>query len=161
MPTTTVDLQDPFSYSYLPIVLVIALILLSVVLLLTFFLIRRKMKTPVKQKEAKPVVFKPKSLNDARREYLEKINEIERQYNSGKLDVRGTHQELSAVVRMFVHDMTGINAQNFSLQELKSQNVHQISQLIEEFYAPEFAERTDKETNDSIRDAREVISTWN
>ena len=64
------------------------------------------------------------------------------------------------MVRMFVPDMTGINAQNFSLNELKEQKITSISGLIEEFYNPEFALRTDKETNDSIRDARTVISSW-
>ena len=62
---------------------------------------------------------------------------------------------------MFVHDLTGINAQNFSLNELKAHNIYQISNLIEEFYAPEFAERSDKETTNSIQEAREVIIRWN
>ena len=161
MPTTTVELQDPFSYSFLPVVIMIAVILASMVILVAIFLVHKKMKTPMKQKVQKPAVFKPKSKEETKRDYLEKINIIEKKYTSGQMDVRATHQELSAVVRMFVHDMTGINAQNFSLSELKENNVHQISNLIEEFYAPEFAERSDKETSDSIRDAREVISKWN
>ena len=159
MPTS-VELQDPFSYSILPTVITIAVIIASAVILLAVILIHRKMKTPVKPKVEKPVVFKPKSKEETKREYLEKINVIERKYSDGSMDVRAAHQELSAVVRMFVHDMTGINAQNFSLSELKANNVHQISSLIAEFYAPEFAERSDKETSDSIRDAREVISKW-
>ena len=75
--------------------------------------------------------------------------------------MRNTHQELSAIVRMFVHDLTGINAQNFSLNELKAHNIYQISNLIEEFYAPEFAERSEKEARSSIAQAREVIVRWN
>ncbi|MBR5973800.1 MAG: hypothetical protein IK020_01290 [Clostridiales bacterium] len=160
MPTS-VELQDPFSYSFLPVVIMIAVILASIVILVAIILVHKKMKAPMKQKVPKPVVFKPKSREETKRDYLEKINVIEKKYQAGQMDVRAAHQELSAVVRMFVHDMTGINAQNFSLSELKSNNVHQISNLIEEFYAPEFAERSDKETTASIRDAREVINTWN
>ena len=157
---TSVDLQDPFSYSLLPLVIVSSVIVVSIIVLLTIWFIRKRKRTPAIKVE-KPQVFKVKTKADAQREYLAKIAIVEQKYMAGQMDVRAVHQELSAIVRMFVHDLTGINAQNFSLNELKAHNVHQISHLIEEFYAPEFAERTEKETSKSINDAREVIIRWN
>ena len=152
---TSVDLQDPFSYSIVPIVVI------SIIIAASVFLLRRKKKAPVKQKAVPAPVFRLKSKEQAQREYLEKIAVVEQKYLAGQIDVRNTHQELSAIVRMFVHDLTGINAQNFSLNELKAHNIYQISNLIEEFYAPEFAERSEKEARSSIAQAREVIVRWN
>ena len=160
---TSVDLQDPFSYSTLPIVILTSVIIASIIAIITVVLIRKKLKTPVKVKEKAETipVFRLKGKEAAQREYLEKIAVVERQYQAGQIDARSAHQELSAIVRLFVHDLTGINAQNFSLNELKAHNVYQISSLIEEFYAPEFAERSEKETTTSIAEAREVILSWN
>ena len=155
----SVDLQDPYSYNLRLFIIISALTVVSIIALIAVFLIRKKMKPTVKKVEKIPV-FKPKAPAEAQKEYLAKIDAIEQKYKDGTFDVRTTHLELSAVVRMFVHDVTGIEAQNFSLNELKEKNVYQISGLIEEFYAPEFAQRTDKETMDSISDARKVILTW-
>ncbi|MBR4820087.1 MAG: hypothetical protein IKZ74_08535 [Clostridiales bacterium] len=159
MPVS-VELQDPYSYSIWPIVIVVIIIIVSlaaIVLLSILLKIRRApaQKAPVTQ------IFRPKTLADAQKEYLAKIAYVEQQYNNGQMDSRNAHQELSAIVRMFVYDITGVQAQNFSLNELKSYNITSISNLIEEFYAPEFAERSDKQTEDSIREAREVIYKWN
>ncbi|MBO7426509.1 MAG: hypothetical protein J6U23_12630 [Clostridiales bacterium] len=158
---TSVELQDPFSYSIVPIVIISIVILASLIALITILLVRKKKNAPVKKKVEPVPVFKIKSKELAQKEYLAKIAIVEQNYLSGQIDARSAHQELSAIVRMFVHDLTGINAQNFSLNELKAHNIHQISYLIEEFYAPEFAERSDKETSNSIAQAREVIIRWN
>lgn len=159
MPVS-VELQDPYSYSIWPIVIIVIVIVASLVAIVLLSILIR-LRKPAKPKAPVTQIFKPKTLADAQREYLGKIAYVEQQYRDGQMDVRTVHQELSAIVRMFVYDVTGVQAQNFSLNELKAYNINQISQLIEEFYAPEFAERTDKQTEDSIRDAREVIYKWN
>lgn len=156
----SVDLQDPFSYMILPIIILVSVIVVAIIGLLLFEYFKRK-KLGIKTVKEKPVVFKPKNKEELQREYLAKIDKVQNAYQSGKMDVRTAHQELSAIVRMFVHEMTGINAQNFSLLELKAHDIFKVSDLIEEFYAPEFALRTDKDTMNSIHDARTVIQTWN
>ena len=156
----SVDLQDPFSYSRLPIWITIAVIATSIVILLTIYLLRKFLKRSKVPTNPDISVFRPKSLPVAKNEYLAKINAVEQQYRAGQMDTRIAHQELSAIVRMFVYDLTGIEAQNFSLNELKARNIS-ISYLIEEFYAPEFAARSDKETLSSVEDARRVILSWN
>jgi len=156
----SVDLQDPFSYKLLPIIILVCVIVAAIIALIVIEYINRKKRGVKKVKEEKPVVFKPKNKQELQREYLAKIDHVEAQYKSGNMDVRTAHQELSAIVRMFVHELTGINAQNFSLMELKAHGIVKVSDLIEEFYAPEFALRAEKDTMNSIRDARTVILTW-
>lgn len=160
MPVS-VELQDPYSYSVWPIVIVIIVIVASLIALVTISILLRMRKGPAKPKQPVAEIFRPKTLADAQKLYLAKIAAVEQQYRNQQIDVRTVHQELSAIVRMFVYDITGVKAQNFSLNELKANNINQISGLIEEFYAPEFAERTEKQADDSIRDAREVIYKWN
>ena len=161
--TTSVELQDPFSYSKMPIFIALGILaVLAIVLLALFFLKQRvNWKKKEKIKKEKPVVFKPRNKLAIKEDYLARIAKVEKNYNEKKIDVRNAHQELSAIVRMFVFEMTGIQAQNLSLMELKEQKVESISGLIEEFYAPEFAERSEKETMDSIKDARTVVQSWN
>ena len=156
---TSVDLQDPFSYSFLPIVLVVAAAVILSVVLVAIKFIQRRLNGQMKPKE-KVKVFKARHPEVIRKDYLARIDKIEHDYTSGKTDVRITHQELSACVRLFVHEMTGINVHTFSLNELKAHGIDKLSGLIEQFYAPEFDLRTDKETMDSIRDAREVVTSW-
>lgn len=156
----SVDLQDPFSYSKLPIWITAAVIVASIVVLLLIFLLRKLLRKDTSNTSADISVFRPKSLPAAKNEYLAKINAVEQQYRGGTMNARIAHQELSAIVRMFVYDLTGIEAQNFSLNEIKARNIS-ISHLIEEFYAPEFAQRSDKETLSSVEDARRVILSWN
>ncbi len=160
MPVS-VELQDPYSYSVWPIVIVIIIIVASTIALVILSVLLHFRKRPSKPKAVPAQVFRPKTVADAQKEYLAKISAVEQKYRNNQIDVRTVHQELSAIVRMFVYDITGIQAQNFSLNELKAHNITQISGLIEEFYAPEFAERTEKQADDSIRDAREVIYKWN
>ena len=157
----SVTLQDPFSYMLLPIIILTVVIVAGIVALVIYEYFRRKKLGVKKVKEPKPVVFKPKDKTTLQREYLAKIAKVQADYESGSMDVRTAHQELSAIVRMFVHELTGINAQNFSLLELRAHNINNVSALIEEFDAPEFALRTEKDTMNSINDARTVIQTWN
>ena len=156
---TSVDLQDPFSYSILPIILVVAAAVILSAVLVAVKLIQRRLNGQMKPKE-KVKVIKVRHPEVIRKDYLARIDKIEQDYTSGKTNVRITHQELSACVRLFVHEMTGINVHTFSLNELKAHGIDKLSGLIEQFYAPEFDLRTDKETMDSIRDAREVVTSW-
>lgn len=156
----SVDLEDPFSYSKSPIWITITVIFVSIIILLTIYTVRKLLRSGAKKPVDYKPVFRPKPLNQAKNEYLAKIYQVQQMFCAGQMDARTAHQELSAIVRMFVYDLTGIEAQNFSLNELKARNIS-ISHLIEEFYAPEFALRNEKETLSSIEDARRVILSWN
>ncbi len=161
---TSVELQDPFSYAWLPLVILGALLVAGIVTLIVLYylkILKQGTRKVPKPKEEKPVVVKKRDPMEIRMDYLSRIDVVQRKYVSKEIDVRIAHQELSAIVRLFVNEMTGVNTQTFSLSELKATRFASVSSLIEEFYAPEFALRTEKDTMNSISDARKVIQAWN
>ena len=73
----SVDLQDPFSYSKLPIWITVAVIVASIVVLVLVFLLRKLLRKDNGAKTPEVPVFRPKSLPVAKNEYLAKINAVE------------------------------------------------------------------------------------
>ena len=161
---TSVELQDPFSYALWPIIVMTVVLVAGIVTLIVLYYYKVWMKGSrkvPKPKAAPPVVIKKRDPLEIRLDYLSRIDTVQRKYEAGQIDARVAHQELSAIVRLFVNEMTGINIHTFSLSELKSTRFVTVSNLIEEFYAPEFALRAEKDTMNSIADARKVIQAWN
>lgn len=161
---TSVELQDPFSYALWPIIVMVVVFVAGVTALVLFYyfkVLKKPARKVPKIKEAPPVVVKKRNPMEIRLDYLSRIDVVQRKYENNQIDARIAHQELSAIVRLFVNEMTGINIQTFSLSELKSTRFVSVTNLIEEFYAPEFALRADKDTRNSIEDARKVIQAWN
>ena len=161
---TSVEVQDPFSYALWPIIVMVVVFVAGVTALVLFYyfkVLKKPARKVPKIKEAPPVVVKKRNPMEIRLDYLSRIDVVQRKYENNQIDARIAHQELSAIVRLFVNEMTGINIQTFSLSELKSTRFVSVTNLIEEFYAPEFALRADKDTRNSIEDARKVIQAWN
>lgn len=161
---TSVELQDPFSYALWPIILITVVLvagIVTLVLLYYFKYLKTATRKVPKPKEAPPVVVKKRNPIEIRLDYLSRIDVVQRKYENNQIDARVAHQELSAIVRLFVNEMTGINTHTFSLSELKTTRFVSVSNLIEAFYAPEFALRAEKDTMNSIADARKVIQAWN
>ena len=158
----SVELQNPFIYSLLLTIGLIALVVLPLIIAGIIWLIKHKPQKRVKKvKPPKPVKPKPINVELVKRDYLNKIDAIRVKYNEGKIDTRATYLELSSVVRNFVHEVTNIDTQNFSLYELKALNMDELSQLIEQFYRPEFSyEDTTSDINVAFVDARTVVSKW-
>lgn len=153
---TTVDLQDMFSYS-LVVPVFIGLIFLGTIL---FFWIR---KMPKKVKEKVPVV-KPapiKSIPLLKEKYDKFLVEIERDYLAGGINEREAFQELSKAIRHFVYDVSGIQVQNYTLEEIGKAKMPRLYELISECYVPEFSEESKGNVRDAINKARKVIAQWN
>jgi hypothetical protein len=62
---------------------------------------------------------------------------------------------------MFVFEVTDIETQNYTLDEIKKLNMPGLYELIEEFYEPEFALKSVGDFDNSIEKARSVIKKWN
>ena len=82
-------------------------------------------------------------------------------YKSGKISLRKAYQQISEAVRYFVFEVTGISTQNFSLSEIKNANIPGLYDLIEEYYEPEFASKTNGDFDSAISKARRIINEWN
>lgn len=154
---THVKLQAPFSYSLIPIIILFIVLAIIIVIL---YLLKRKSK----KKVAKEIVVKkaPKeSLDEIKKKYLKKIDEVENKLKNDKIKLRGAYQELSSIIRFFIFEVTGIKVQNYTLKDIESLNIQELTDLIQEYYAPEFAEFSKGNIESSLEKTRKVIEKWN
>lgn len=152
-----VELQDMFSYSWLWILILILLIVLPFILLLI-----RTIKLPAEKQDI-PSVNNGfvRNIPAIKNKHLSMLTDIEKKYSEGHITDKAAYQELSAVMRFFVYEMTGIKAQNFTLQEIRTANMPRLYELVAEYYAPEFAVEYKSDIHDSLNRARKVIYEWN
>lgn len=151
-PWTTVSLQKPFSYSLIILGILIFLVLLPWIIKLIQLIIKHWPKK--KNKPEKKV----KNIAAIKSKYTKKIDKIAA---NESLTDREVYLELSSTVRNFVFEMTGVTAQNFSLREIKSLNMPELYDLIEQFYHPEFAaEEVETDITAAFEGARKVVREW-
>ena len=157
MPTS-VKLQDMESYSLILTIIALTLIALPIVIFLIYKLINRTPRTKVPKPKPVPVIhYDPMQLKSM---YLEKIKEIETRYRNNLIDLRQAHLDLSKTVREYCAKASGVPTDKFTLGEIARLGKPTLFQLIREFYEPEFAYGSDKDINDSFRNAWEVVRVW-
>ena len=149
----TIQLSDMFSYSLWPIII---FFLLTV----TYILFLRKKKDKKIKEDYEILDLSYKDINYIRKKYLKKINELEDKVNNKQITNRKAYLSLSAIVRNFVHEMTGIKVHKYTLKDIKKLNMPQLTMLVEEYYHPEFAEYSLGNIKESISKTRKVIEKW-
>lgn len=153
---TTVKLQESFSYSKLPIYILGALVILGVLYFVISYII-------AKSKNKKKLVVKKVSapqIEKIKAKHIAELIKIENDFKAKKIDIRIAYQRISACVRKFVNRATGINTQNCTLQEIRTLNMPQLVNLIEEFYKPEFSPKSEGDVSASILKTKRVIEEW-
>ena len=157
---TTVQLQDPFSYSKAPII-IISILLAAYILyrLVSYFLKQKKKKQ--KEKEEKPVEVVTKDIYAIKQEYLQKVLQLEKQYGEGELDNREAYTEISRIFRDFVYEVTGVEAPKYTLRDIAGLNMPVLYKLIDHCYHPEFAEHSESNVAESIDMTKRAIELWN
>lgn len=157
---TTIKLQEPFTYSIIPLIITICC-----VLAITFYLIylnMKKKKVRVEEENVKVIPEKNiKNVPVIKDKYLGQLNSIEYKYTNNMIDLRKAYQLISESIRMFVFEITDITTQNYSLKEIKKLNIPDLYKLIEEYYEPEFASKSVGDFGVSIEKARSVVKEWN
>lgn len=156
---TSVKLQDPFSYSIYPVLIILVLLVLLTVYII--FKYRRKNNIPKNIEETKIKEIDEKDIIKIKEKYLKKLQTVEEKLNSNKISVRHAYQMLSAIIRYFVFEVTNIKVQNYTLREIEKLKMPALTELIEEYYAPEFAEYSLGNIKASIEKTRKVIERWN
>ena len=156
---TSVNLQEPYTYSIIPLLCVLCLFVA-----ITCYLIytrKRKVKDKVVESETKVIPEKNiKNIPVIKTKYLEQLESIEYKYNNNMIELRKAYQLISESIRMFVFEITDITTQNYSLSEIKKLNIPDLYELIKEYYEPEFASKSVGDFNSSINKARRVIKEW-
>ena len=157
---TSVELQDPMKYYLFWLILAIAFVVL---LIGSQILFRVLLKDQLRRKkERKPKIKKvsKKPLPVLKWEYLQKMDFLERNIHSGSYDKRRSYQELSGIIRDFVHDVTGIKVQNYSLREIRRLGMPGLIALVQEYYEPEFARQSMADIRGSVFRTRKAIELW-
>ena len=155
----TVPLQDLFSYKL--IWLIAGLSLIAVAALVFTFFFRRWLK--LKQAAEQGLTVKkpsPIAVPVARIKYTRQLKRLEKGLAEGALEERVAFQELSRIIRMFTHEVTRIDVQNYSFSEISAQNIPQLTELVREYYEPEFAKNADCDILASLNKTGQVISLW-
>lgn len=151
----SVSLEPPFSYT---IEYVIIGLLIILVITIWWYLKKNRKQLPVNieveegnQKNIKAIKIK----------YLKKLLALENKLDKNEIQVRKAYQNLSSIIRYFVHAVTGIKVQNYTLEDIKGLNMPKLYELIKEYYRPEFAEKSLGDIKSSIEKTRKVIKKWN
>ena len=157
---TSINLQEPFTYSIIPLIIIIVLVILETCYLIS---LRKKNKKIIKeQEEVKAIPEKNiKNIPVIKEKYLNQLDTIEYKYTNNMIELRKAYQLISEAVRLFVFEITDITTQNYSLMEIKKLNIPTLYELIKEYYEPEFASKSTGDFGNSINKARRVINEWN
>jgi len=155
---SSVELQAPMAFlqiwAWLAAILIIGAVFLQI-----FFRVRRARagQVPRKIRIRKPPA---KMLPEIKERYLRELFDVEGALGREEITVRQAFQTLSAIIRNFVFEVTGIRVQNYTLYEIRQLNMPRLTKLIEEYYAPEFARSTRMKGFASIKRTRGVITRW-
>ena len=154
---TDIKIREPFSYSLIPII-VLGVIIIAVIL----YFIAPIIKSFLKKQKAKPKVVKApkKNITAIKLQYLQRLNVIEYELVNQKITIRQAYINMSECIRAFVFEMTGINVQCYTLQEIHYVRMPLLEQIIAEYYYPEFAEQSVSDVIASINRTRGVVHIW-
>lgn len=152
----SVNLQGPFSYSILPLLVIILLIIILTVI---YHIMKNKKKNNYALIEIKDI--DEKDLRLIKQKYINELYKMERLLNENAMSIREAYQSLSVIIRYFVYEVTGIEVLNYTLKEIKKVNMPELYELIQEYYVPEFAEKSTGDAQSSIEKTRKVIEKWN
>ena len=159
---TSINLQNMYNYSVWPLLLVFLIFAIMTIGLIVILVKKNKRQVAVKKPDVKKIQQKDiKNIPVIKSKYIKKLNGIESKFKDKKIDLRKAYQEISETVRLFVFEVTDITTQNFSLSEIKKANIPGLYELIEEYYEPEFAEKSVGDFDDAINKARRIVSEWN
>lgn len=157
---TSINLQEPFAYSIIPVIIIICLTFIET----CYLIYLRKKKNKSKIDEIKVKVIPEKNIKNIpiiKEKYLKQLDNIEYKYANNIIELRKAYQMISENIRLFVFEITDITTQNYSLAEIQKLNIPILYELIKEYYEPEFASKSVGDFKSSINKARRVINEWN
>ena len=155
---TSVELQGPFSY--LIIWVILALLFIAATVFFQVFLRKKLGDSIKKEKQIRIKKIAETTLEGLKRKYIGELTCIEMDLRNQNITVRQAYQKMSLCIRMFVFDVTGIKVQRYSLSEIRRVNIPQLTQLVREYYEPEFALESRMDVMSSLGRTRGVIESW-
>lgn len=161
---TEVKLQDPFSYSLLPVIItgmivaafIIFIIVRKIIIIRKNAKIHKKMVIEDRRRE-----LTEEEILQIKKEYISQLIKIQEGYDNGQLAMRDTYQRISASIREFVFKVTDIEVHNYTLTDIKRLNMPVLAELVEEYYRPEFERESLGDVKNSIEKTKRAIERWN
>ncbi len=148
-----IELSPMFSYS----LLIILIIVVIIILLIIFYPKKKKNNTTV----TNVIIPSEKDIQKIKNKYLTEIKRLAINFNENKISNRMAFQQLSLIIRNFIHEATNIQVQNYTLSEIKQINMPILYELVSEYYDPEFCKISKGNVLQSIAKTKEVIEKWN
>lgn len=102
----------------------------------------------------------PLDLNQLKMKYLQLIDQAYQRFLNREIDLRGLHQELSRLVRAFVHEGNFLPAPYLTLSDLKLSPYPSLTKLIAAYYPEEFAAMTSGDPVAATEAAKGVVAQW-
>lgn len=115
---------------------------------------------------SRPVVVPPRIAPDRltrlRADYARQIDLVVAQADEGVITQRRAHQQVSVLVRHFVHEVSGIHAPTMTLTDLSSsgERLTPVSKVVAVLYPGEFAPREAQTIGGAARVAKQVVARW-
>ena len=158
MPTT-IQLQGKIAYGLLPLwILFFILISPLIIKVINKRRLKKKAKNAAQVVEnTEPVIPVSVSIRDS---YVNKLETLRNEYKTGKRSDRDSFLLLSFYIRDFVLELTGIDITKKTLAEIRAHDLPEIIELIETYYAYEFAPDKAGDVDDAIDKTIQVIKTW-
>lgn len=156
---TSVALQEPFSYSLLPIVVLSMLVLAYGIYLFCSHVLQKKKREAEQKPEHRPISKKELAL--IKQTYLTELENIRQAAYREQITTRETYQHMSRCIRQFVYEVTGIKVPNYTLFDIRKVHMPHLESLIAEFYQPEFASISQGDSDTAYEKAKRVIELWN
>ena len=155
---TSVELQDPFSYMIIWVILAVFFIAGVIV---AQILLRKKLGDRLKrEKKIRMKKIAEATLEGKKKKYLGELTYIEADLINNRINIREAYHRISKTIRMFVYEVTGIKVQHYTLSEIRRVNIPQLTSLVMEYYEPEFARETRADVRASIFKTRRLIEGW-
>lgn len=159
---TTITLQEPFSYSLWPIMILLVILFFSMIIFMAISVNRKnKHKDTNSRRKAKEIIHETPTLEQVKQQYMSALTDLKQQYMDETVSERICYQKLSSMLRQFVSSVSGNDITNMTLTEIRHQGLKQVEQLISEYYEPEFSREAKSDIEGAIERTKKVIEEWN
>jgi hypothetical protein len=148
----------PAQFPHFPVYLVVGILLLALVVGWYVFVVRFS-----RGRFPRPVVdaaVKRPDLPALRAKYLSMIDEVESEQSSGRLTERAVASRLSLLLRFFVFESSGVDAQVMTLTDLRRAALPGVTGAVEQYYPPAVRGDHPGDPAAAVATAREVVLSW-
>jgi hypothetical protein len=148
----------PAQYEWWALYLAIGLALVALVVAWYVFVVRfSRTRVPRRVVEARRA---PAELGVLQRKYAGLIDEVGAEHRSGRLTERQVASRLSLLLRFFVSEASGVEAQVMTLSDLRHAHLPTVTGAVEQYYPPAFRPESPSDAEAAVATAREVVLSW-